>query len=155
MTAPDYSQQPAYDPNFRNIISSYGAGTAYTITNAQAQIVFGTTSPSIVLPAGRFLIHSRCHWTYAAATFAATKNITFNLYRANNTPGNVTGAQSVSIAAIVTTITQDGQYVILPPILYTATGGDNLVLYCGVATAPSAGNITVTEAEIIAVPIAS
>jgi len=133
----------------------YAAGTAYQLTTTSAALDFGTTDPSVTLNApGTWLIFSRAVVKFNAATFAATKNATIKLRRTNNTAGDITGASTVLPTGVTSTTTGPLGNLVVPPILYTTTNsGDIISLFGSIETAPSAGSIDVTEAEIIAIRI--
>jgi hypothetical protein len=88
---------------------------------------------------------------YVGATFAAVRNATFNIYRTNNTPGNVPNAQQAFKTAIITTQTYTAEILSIPPVLYTtANNNDVLTLYGGIDVIPSAGSIQVIAASLMA-----
>lgn len=148
-SAPAYAMQPF------DVRSVYAAGTAYTVTNAQAALDFGTTDPSLTINSpGTWLIFARVNLKYTGATFAASRTCTINLYRTNNTAGNVTGAQAVFLTDIITTLTYTAGVVLLPPTLYTTSNNnDVLTLYAGLDTAPTAGSFDAVAADIIAIKL--
>lgn len=131
----------------------YAAGTAYTVTNTAAAADFGTTDPALTLnQPGTYLILSRAVASFAGATFAATKNLTVKLRRTNNTAGDLTGASTVLPTGVTTTVTGPLGNVVIPPVLYTtANMNDSISVFAVIETAPSAGALTLTESEIIAI----
>lgn len=138
-----------------DVRSVQASGTAYTITNAQAALDFGTTDPTVTINSpGTWLVFARVNLKYAAATFAAVRTATINLYRTNNTAGNITGAQAIFLTNIITTLTYTAGVVLLPPTLYTTTNNnDILTLYAGLDTAPTAGSFDAVAADIIAIKL--
>ncbi len=141
--------------NFNVPLSIYAAGTAYSLTNAQAALTFGTTSPSLTLTGAAglvFLLFARANLKYNAATFAANQTATLKLRRTNNTAADLTGATSTATLRILTTLTDGAGVIVLPPTIYTTAGTNDAVsIFGAVSTAPAAGSVDVTESEIVAV----
>lgn len=167
MTASGYTTNPPYvvvptaNPGtkrwvlqspYHYSLASYGAGLTYQLTNAQALI---TGAPSITLAvAGVYLVSASVTVDYVAATFAAVRTMTVNLYRTNNTPGNITNAQAIFKTQIVTTLTYTAGEITLPPVIYTTANlTDVLTLYAGLDTAPTAGSFQVTAGWLTALRI--
>lgn len=134
------------------VVSSYAAGTGYTLTNTSAAVTFSGTSPVVVLDsAGTYRIHGRVNLKYVGATFAAPQNVTIKLRRTNNTAADVANAVSVTTTGIVTTLTNTFMQVDLPDVSYTtAATTDSITEFADVATAPSAGTLQIVEANIYA-----
>lgn len=137
-------------------LTSYAAGTVYSLTNAAAKVVFGTTSPAIVInEAGTYVIFARCRVDYTAATFAAVRTVSAKLRRTNNTAADLTGAATSLLTQIITLLSFTAGYMVLPPVIYTTVNvNDAIELQALVNTVPTAGTIDITEAEIIAIRIA-
>jgi alpha-D-ribose 1-methylphosphonate 5-triphosphate synthase subunit PhnG len=148
----------ASDVSLRNLFrtsqekSVYAAGTAYSVTNAQAAVDFGTTDPSLTLSdPGVYLIRARLVVNYNAATFAAVRNLTVKLRRTNNTAADLTGASTTVQTDIVTTKTATMLVIDLPAVVYkTSNPDDAIALYAGLDTAPDAGSLDIVEASIVA-----
>jgi hypothetical protein len=138
----------------------YGAGTAYTLTAALAAVILGTTSPVLVLPnAGTYVLFGRARFDTSGQ--AVTNNIflTTQLYCTNNTVGAVSNTtRSVHIASTqgVTGLpaTYTAALVTIPPVVYTATAGDNITLYAAMNTLTLSGGMTCVDADIFAIQIA-
>lgn len=139
-----------------NPLSVYAAGTVYSLTNAQAAVVFGTTSPSLTInAAGSYLILGQCELNYNAATFAAVRNATVKLRRTNNTAADLTNATVTAKTQIITTLTFTLDTLILPAVIYTTTNTDDIIsLFGGLDTAPTAGSLDIVAASIVALKLA-
>jgi hypothetical protein len=129
------------------------AGTAYTLTNSSQLLTFGTTSPSLTISAaGTYLIRSHVQTNLVGATMAANRNITFVIHRTNNTPWDVSPKAQV----IKTDITSLKAYTLpigaIPEFVYTtANTNDVLEIWGFIDTVPTAGSISIVDAQIIAV----
>lgn len=136
-------------------IAAYAVGTAYSLTNAQAALVFGTTSPSITVNvAGTYLLLSVVRLDYNGATFAASRNATIKLRRTNNTAADITNATTTYETAVVTLLSDTMATISLPPVIYTTTNTDDaLTIFGGLNTAPSAGSLDAVEASLLAIRI--
>lgn len=132
------------------VVTSYGAGTAYALTNVSAAVDLGTTDPVVVLDqAGVYRLSGRVNLKYTGATFAANQNVTLKLRRTNNTAADITNSSTVIVTGVVTTVTETFVVVQLPEVSYTtALTNDSITIFADVATAPSAGSLDVTEASI-------
>lgn len=121
------------------------AGTSYTITATSAPVDNGTTDPIITLDApGTYLLMGYMRVEYNAATFAASRTITCQINRTNNTPGLINGAaREFFNTAIETTQTKTGPIFNFFYIYTTANSDDILQLYTDVSVLPSAGSISV------------
>lgn len=132
--------------------SAYGSGTAYTLTTTPAAVVMGTASPDVTLTAaGTWVIFSRVRVDNVGATFAANRTVTAKLRRINNTAGDLANASAAYQTGIITTITNTGMILTMPPVFYaTAATDDNIQLWASIDVLPSAGSITVSQCEIVA-----
>lgn len=131
--------------------SAFGTGTAYTVTNAAAAIVLGTTSPTVTLDQdGTYLIIARARYELVGATFAASRLLTLKLNRTNNTPADLTNGTVLYNTPIVTTLTSTLTELTIMAIYTTTNIDDVIVLSTLVGTVPSAGSLTVNEASIVA-----
>ena len=137
----------------RNTFTAYAAGTAYSLTNTAALADFGTTDPAITITtAGTYLIFARAVLDYNGATFAAVRTATVKLRRTNNTAADLTNASSALKTQVITALTFTAGDVILPPVIYTTTNTDDIIqMWAGLDTAPTAGSMDVSSAEIVAV----
>lgn len=136
-------------------ITAYAVGTAYSLTNAQAALVFGTTNPAITVNvAGTYLLLAVVRLDYNGATFAATRNATIKIRRTNNTAADVANATTTFETAVVTLTTDTMATISLPPVVYTTSNTDDaLTIFGGLNTAPSAGSLDAVEASLIAIRI--
>ncbi len=133
----------------------YGAGTAYSLTNAAALVDLGTTDPSITLNgSGTYLLLARVRLDYNGATFAAVRNVTVKLRRVNNTAADIANATAGVKTDIVTTVTSSLGDVQIPAVIYqTEKDNDNIQIFAGLDTVPTAGSLDVVEAEIVAIKL--
>jgi hypothetical protein len=132
-------------------VSVYGSGTAYSLTNSVAAVTLGTTSPYLTLARpGTYLIRYYAVLDVAAATLAA-QNLTFELYRTNNTAGVVANSFLVIPIAAITTTSYPGLSKMWETVYATQNSNDVISLYAGFSvSAASAGSATITTASIIA-----
>jgi hypothetical protein len=122
---------------------------AYTVTATPTQI---TGVSRILGLAGRYLIMARARFDANAATFAASRTITSYLYNASTSAliANSTKAVKTPITTTETlTLPEYGATVI-----YTAaTDNEVIQMFTSVSVIPSAGTLTVEEAEIVVVQL--
>lgn len=135
-------------------LSVIAAGTIYTMTNADAAVAFGTTSPSLVLPqAGTYLLLSSAQLEAAGATIT-TQTANIKLRRTNNTAADITGASKTIDIPVMTTLTQTLGIFQLGPVVYTTTNTDDAIsVYGSLSANTGAGTITVSAAQIVAVQL--
>ena len=135
-----------------NYLSVYAAGTAYSLTASNAELVFGTTSPSLTInTAGTYLIQGRANLKYNAATFAAAQTATLLLERTNNTPGAIANSNTANQLRILTTTTDSAGIIMMPPVIYTTVNSNDIIQIYGYLSAiPSAGSVQAVEACILA-----
>lgn len=133
-------------------LSSYAAGTAYTLTAVAAALDFGTTDPSITVnKAGTYAIRGKVTLNYTGATFAAGRTVTLKLRRTNNTAADLTNGTTTVITAIVTTVTATFMVVELPEVIYTtALLTDIITIFGDVSVVPTAGTFDADSASIVA-----
>lgn len=130
----------------------YAAGTAYALTATSALLDFGTTDPTITLTApGTYLIRVRVRTDYAAATFAASQEVTYKLRRTNNTAADLTNASAGFATRIVTSETSTADNVSFETVYTTANADDIIQLWGSVAVVPGAGALNATAASIVAI----
>lgn len=131
----------------------YAAGTAYALTAVSAALVFGTTSPALVLnKAGTYLLFGRVNLKYNAATFAASRTVTLKLRRTNNTAADLTNGSMTALTDIITTKTYSFGVFNLPPVIVTTANLDDAITIFGdVSVIPTAGTLDAVEASIVAV----
>lgn len=134
-----------------NLKTAFGTGTAYTVTNAAAAIVLGTTSPTITIDQpGTYVIISRARYELAGATFAASRLLTLKLNRTNNSAADLTNGTVLYNTPIVTLLTSTMTELSIMTTYTTLNTDDIVVLSTLVGTVPSAGSLTVNEASIVA-----
>lgn len=136
-------------------LSVYGSGTAYAVTATPALAALGTTTPSLTITSpGKWAIFARARYDYAAATFAAVRDVTTKLRRTNNTATDIANATTTWKTQIITTLTFTANDGPVPPVIYTtANNNDVIELWTSVSVVPSAGALNVVEAEIVAIKL--
>lgn len=134
-----------------NPLTSYAAGTAYSLTATPAALDFGTTDPQITINSpGTYLIKGRAKINYTGATFAAVRTVTLKLRRTNNTAADLTNGSTTYSTQIITLLTFTG-VVVNWEVTYTTSNSDDVVTIFGdVSVLPTAGTIDITEASIVA-----
>lgn len=144
-TGPSFASQNA---------TAYAAGTAYNLTTTSAKVAFGTTSPTITLPAtGTYLISGNVSIgnTGIAALSLFQETVTIKVRRTNNAPADITNATS-STTVTLTLATQTLGDCDIPDVYYTGTAGDVLEIWGNYAgtTITLGGNVQVQSAWIVA-----
>jgi hypothetical protein len=137
--------------------SVYAAGTAYSLTATSAALTFGTTSPTLVIPAaGTWMLFSSVRYDYTGATFAASEAVTTKLRRTNNTAADLTNGSVGWQTDIITTLSYTAIQATLGPVIYTtANANDSISIFGDVANLPSAGSLDAVEANIVAIRISN
>jgi hypothetical protein len=132
----------------------YASGTAYTLTASQALVAFGTTSPTITIPAtGAYLLVAGARVDLVGATFAANQTVSLKLRRTAAVAGDIANAVAAQQFDIVTTKTYTTFRGDLPHVVFAATAADVIQLWGGLSATPSAGAVNVVEAWLIAIPL--
>jgi hypothetical protein len=123
--------------------TSYGSGTAYTLTATSAAVDFGTTDPSITITApGTYSLSGQVVLNYNGATFAAPQNVNLKFRRTSGTAADVSNSNVTLQTGIVTTTTGTLVVGVLPDVEYaTINSNDVLTIFADVAVAPSAGSL--------------
>src|SRR5208282_2319626 len=130
------------------IAGGYYTGLSYTVTSSQAAIT-GATAITLSQP-GTYLLFSNARLDSTGA-IAASHTITLNLYRTNNTAGNITGAQQAFVSQIVTAA-QTENIIALPVVAYTTSNSnDAITMYVGSGDAVS--NLQVISVSILPIRI--
>lgn len=138
-----------------NPLSVTAAGTVYSLTNTQAAVTFGTTSPTLTLTvAGTYLIIATFRLDNNGATTAADRTATLKLRRTNNTAADLTGASNAIQTGIVTTVTNTLACATIAVTYATALTSDIISLFGAIDTVPSAGTLDVGAASIVAIRLA-
>jgi len=138
-----------------NNATAYSSGTPYTLTTTPAKVDFGTTDPSITLPAaGTYLILANVKIEYTGLTNLAIQTCNFKLRRTNNTAADLPNAGTNFNVPITTLLTQTGGDADIQSIIYTTTNSNDTIEVWGNRGAGiSAGSIQVGEASIVAIRI--
>lgn len=136
-----------------NPLTTYAAGTVYTLTAVSAAVDFGTTDPVITVnAAGTYAIRAKVKVALNGATFAANRTLTVKLRRTNNTAADLANSTTTWIVPVVTTITNTLAVIELPEVLYTtALTNDTVTIFSDISVVPTAGTISIDEASIVAV----
>lgn len=133
-----------------NQLTVYAAGTVYTLTNAAALIHLGTTDPTITLTLdGTYKIDYQARFENVGATFAASRLLTLKLRKTSGSAADVANSTVLFNTPIITALTSS-LTVLRGSVIYTGVSGDILSLYTLLDTVPSAGSVTVPEAQIVA-----
>jgi hypothetical protein len=126
----------------------WGTGTAYTVTDTESPIDFGTQDPNLTLPtAGTWLITYRVQYDWSAATTAATLDLTTAFVRRNNTPTTFHRHHHYTPVIGTATSATLGDFTVQVPYT-TATAGDILGLDTGLSALPTAGSLKVTACNL-------
>lgn len=133
-------------------IAAYASGTAYTITTVDSAVTFGTSQPLVTITtAGTWRLTGRLKLSYVGATFAAVRNVTLKLRRTTVTASDIANSSSTFQTDIITTLTYTAGVIVLPDVTYvTAINSDQITIFVVIDTGPTAGTITVSEANIYA-----
>jgi hypothetical protein len=142
-------------------IAAYGSGTAYNLTGSYAPVVFGTTSPSVTLPAtagpSTWLILGRVNYGMGDTQGGAVVGVIgTKLSRTNNSPADLAQSTTESnFQGSASSADFEDMVVDLPPVVYTTqTSGDTIVMQAQVVFSTSSMTIPANEASIIAIRIA-
>jgi hypothetical protein len=130
-------------------------GTGHTIANATGIVTIGATAITLVITTpGTYIFSARARVDYWGATFAEVQLVTLKLRRTNNTAADVPNATAGLKTAIVTLVAHTAGIVQLPTVSYTtALATDSISLQAVVDVLPSAGEVRVLQAEIVALRI--
>ena len=135
-------------------VTVYASGTAYTLTTGFAQVVFGTLSPQLVLPAaGKWLLMARVTAYFLNDTDASQTTLSLKLTRSNNSPGDV--ANSLTNIATFATAggVANGFSATLPPVIYTTLNSTDSINMQAMIDAFATTAPTITEASIVAIQL--
>lgn len=138
-----------------NNASAYSSGSVYTLTTTSSKVTFGTTSPSITIPAaGTYLIFSNIKLQYTGLTTLVTQTCSFKVRRTNNTASDITNAITTFNVPVVTLLTSTAGDCDIAPIIYTTTNNNDVLEIWGNSGASvSVGSIQVGEASLVAIRI--
>lgn len=128
------------------------AGTAYTITATSAAATFGTTSPVITLgAAGTYLLIAKARVEMVGATFAASRVVTVQMRRTNNTAADIPATFMATNTPITSAVTQTLATVVSNALYTTALTNDSITLFADVSVLPSAGSVQVANGTLTAI----
>lgn len=137
-------------------ITNYRTGAAFVIpTTTPTVISIGGSALEIALTTpGTWLIESVLRYDLNAVTNSTLSLITADLYRSNNTPGNITNGEMAWTCVLGTLLdTRIGARIVsLPPMIYkTANNNDNLqVLISKSANIDTAGTYEIGQGCLVA-----
>ena len=125
-------------------LSTYGAGTAYSLTNTAAAVVFGTTNPVIVLDkTGTYRINAQIHLAYTGATIVA-ETASVKVRRTNNTAADLSAIVVIDLP-VATTLTYNYGIIPIPPFyVTTANTNDSITIFASVSATLGVGTINAT-----------
>lgn len=125
--------------NYANVL---GIGTVYTLTTSAAAVVFGTTSPAIVLPgAGLWKIEASVQLDRAGMT-VTNQTASLVLRRTNNTAADLGSTVTIDLP-VSTTLTDTLGIYTLPQFFYsTANAADAITINAAISGALGAGTLT-------------
>lgn len=141
------------DTSALELSAGYAAGTAYTLTTTPAAVALGTVGTSFPAPlTGSFILFSRANVKLNAATFIASQEITIKVR--NVTAGaDIPNALTSLGTGTITTLTKDLGAFGLSIVTFTASKNDVISLFASVASLPSAGTVTISEADVFALAV--
>lgn len=139
-----------------NILTTIAAGTAYTLTASNADVAFGTTSPTVTLAnAGTYMLVATIQTSLVGATYAAAfQTVSYNFRRTNNTAADLSGSTFLATLNMValTTQTIPGPVITINLGKYVTTNTTDVIGLRGVVSAtPAAGSVTCSNATITAI----
>ena len=132
---------------------SIGAGTDFTVTNATAAITLGTTTPSLILTFGTWVVFGRVTLRTAAATIVGTETVTVAIKDASS---NVISTLTILLPAMTTTTKDIGSFTLPIAINDNSSASmtpDTLVFHAVLSASLGAGSLTLTTEEITAIKI--
>jgi hypothetical protein len=134
-----------------SIKQSVAVGTAFTVLDHTTAVSFGTTTPSVKVGFGRWLIFGRVTVQTAGATLVGSETLTVSIKDASS---NVISTLVILLPAITTTTMDIGSFM-LPIALQSNESAsmtpDTLVFHAILSGDPSAGSVTITTGEITAI----
>lgn len=131
---------------------AYSSGTAYSLTTTSSKVDFGTTDPSITLPAaGTYLILANLKIEYNGLTNTLVNACNFKLRRTNNTAADISNATTTFNVPPVTLLTATGGDADIAPIIYTTSNSNDVIeMWGNRGSGLSVGAIQVGEASVVA-----
>lgn len=139
--APNFSNPLINGAPIGQTYAAYGTGTNYTLTNTQAAVTFGTSSPNLVLAQpGTYRLSGCLHLDRIGATVVA-ETVSFKIRRTNNTAADLSAIPVVDLPVSATLTDTLGFYQI-PTVNYTtASSDDALSLFAAISAGLGAGTI--------------
>lgn len=134
-----------------SIKKSSGVGTASAVTTATTALAMGTSQPTLILDFGVWLVFARVVAGQVDATCLGTETLTVSV---KDALGNVISTTSVLLTE-GTTLGLNLGTILLPIAIHTNDTPDmtpdTLHISAVLSANPSAGSITITEAELVAI----
>lgn len=153
LNVPNYT----FTPPGTNNASQYAAGTVYSMTTTSQLVDFGTTDPTVTIPAaGTYVIFTNVRLGYNNVTnLVTTKTINLKLRRTNNTAADVTNTSTNFIVPVIATgLLSTAGDCDVPVVVYTtANSNDVIELWGSISALTTTGQVQVQEASITAVRI--
>lgn len=135
--------------------TSFASGTPWVLTTTTQEMKFGTSNTSITLTnSGNYVVMGGATIQENGATFASGANVTLQIYRKNNTSGNISNATVIVEAPVmVSALNQTLGVVSFPPTLYITSNTNDIITMNGsISASPGAGNVTVKSANLLLIP---
>lgn len=122
------------------------AGTVATLvdTGTITTLSFGTTSPTLAMTAGTWLVFGKVQIDRAGAT-VTTQTLSLKLRRTTTTAADLETAIVIDLPASTTLTDTLGVYL-LGPVLYTCTDANSVSIQGAVSATMGAGTITAVAA---------
>lgn len=131
-------------------VQEVGSGTAFTLTNTQSLVMFGTTSPITpnLVNGKAYLLTITMQVSYVGATFAAPQSIVTTITDDNGAIPNTTFNVPIPV---MTAYTGFGQTIVISAVY--VSDGSTVQVYSGLSANTSAGSATISAATLTAVQI--
>ena len=127
-------------------------GLALADTGAYISVATTITGMSLTAPAdGLYLVLARCSLDFTGVTYGASKVITVQVKRTNNTVGTLVVTYRAS--GILTTATVPSVDIVLPFFVSNLALNDILALQILTTAVTAAGSITVNSASLAIIPL--
>lgn len=134
----------------QTITAAYSTGISYALTTTPTLVTGATITPAL---AGLYLFLARVTLDLAGVTFAASRVITLKL-RDVTAGSDITSSSTARNTQIVTTTNYPSLDYVIPPVVATLAAAHQIQIFASINTVPSAGTANITEATIVAIPLA-
>lgn len=136
--------------SFQTSVTDYRTGGSQEVTTTFAQIV---SSNATLATAGTYLIHSQARFDFVGCTYAASQTLTAKLKETTNSSAYIANAVGTIKMEIVTALSHTAGYIVIPPVVYTATAGDTVQIFAAVGADDGGGSVQAIEAHIVAIKL--